>query len=280
VALGRSYLQEGRTTLAGAHLTQAHVLLRADPDPQIELEAVEALATLAYEEGRNQEAESLWERALALAKDDPAAFARCQIGLANRYLRSGDHERAHGLLEQALAASRGAADRILEGRVLNNIGLVHSWAGRHAEALRYYRAALELREGIGYTRGVVVNHHNIGDVHFHQGEHAKAWVAFERSRTIAEEIGWDRGVSLNDVFLAYLSSSNGGVDSILEATNRARTLGDAEVVATGLWLAGRWLAERGRGDEARTQLQAALTEAGRFELKPMVDVIEETLRRI
>jgi len=280
VALGRSLLQEGRTGLAGAHLTQARELLRSDPDPKIELETVEALATLAYEEGRNVEAEDLWQRALELAKDDPAAFARCQIGLANRYLRSGDHDRAQGLLEQALTTSRGAADRILEGRVLNNIGLLHSWAGRHTDALRYYRAALELREGIGYTRGVVVNHHNIGDVHFHQGDHAKAWVAFERSRAIAEEIGWDRGVSLNDVFLAYLSSSNGSVDAILAATERARTLGDAEVVATGLWLAGRWLAERGRDAEARAQLAAALTEAGRFELKPMVDVIRETLLQI
>jgi serine/threonine protein kinase/class 3 adenylate cyclase/tetratricopeptide (TPR) repeat protein len=280
VALGRSLLQEGRAEVASAHLTQARELLRIDPDPKIELETVEALATLAYEEGRNVEAEALWQRALELAKDDPAAFARCQIGLANRYLRSGDHDRAQELLEQALASSRAAADRILEGRVLNNIGLLHSWAGRHAEALRYYRAALELREGIGYSRGVVVNHHNIGDVHFHQGEHAKAWVAFERSRAIAEEIGWDRGVSLNDVFLAYLSSNNGGVDSILAATDRARTLGDAEVVATGLWLAGRWLSERGRDAEAKAQLAAAMTEAGRFELKPMVDVIQETLLQI
>jgi hypothetical protein len=51
-------------------------------------------------------------------------------------------------------------------------------------------------------------------------------------------------------------------------------------VATGLWLAGRWLAEHGREDEARTQFAAALAEATRFGLQPMVDVIQETLDRM
>jgi tetratricopeptide (TPR) repeat protein len=241
---------------------------------------VEASATLAYDRGRNEEAEALWQRALTLAGSDPAAVARCEIGLATRYLRSGDPDRARALLEQALVTSRSSGDRILEGRVLNNIGLVHSWAGRHAQALQYYRAALELREGIGYTRGVVINHHNIGDVHFHSGEYAKAAVAFERSRELAAEIGWERGVALNDVFLAYLDARRGRaeVDAILEATERARGFGDAEIVATGLWLAGRWLLETGRTEAAEAKLREALAEARRFGLQLMVDVLEETLR--
>ncbi|MEQ1503078.1 MAG: protein kinase [Myxococcota bacterium] len=282
VALGRSYLQTGRADLANAHLTQAREALRADPDPLIEREAVEASAMLAYDQGRNEQAETLWQRALALAEGDPAAQARCEIGLANRYLRSGEHDRARQLLERALGTVRGSGDRILEGRVLNNIGLVHSWAGRHHLALQYYRASLELREGLGYTRGVIVNHHNIGDVHFHSGDSAKAWVSFHRSRELAEEIGWDRGVALNDVYLAYLGAQHGraDVDAILAATERARGYGAVETVATGLWLAGRWLLESGRPDEAEQKLIEALVEARKFELQPMIEALEDTLREI
>ncbi|MCA9490099.1 MAG: tetratricopeptide repeat protein [Myxococcales bacterium] len=290
VALGRSYLQDGRPTMARAHLQQALAVLRFEPDPEVEREAYEASALLAFDQGRNEEAEELWQRALALAGSDPAAEARCRIGLANRHLRAGDHDKASELLERALVIARSSGDRILEGRVLNNFGLVHAWSGRTQEALRYYRAALELREGLGYARGVVVNHHNIGDVHFQAGDYARAWMSFQRSRELAEEVGWARGVALNDVFLAYLRSSSRtergaestseGAGAILSATQRARELGDGEIVVTGLWLAARWLMEAGRREQARAKATEALTAAKELGLQPMVGVLQDMLRRV
>ena len=53
-----------------------------------------------------------------------------------------------------------------------------------------------------------------------------------------------------------------------------------EIVATGLWLAGRWLLENDQPDAARHRLSEALAEARRFELQPMVDALEETLREL
>lgn len=278
VELGRCYLESGRHDLAGAHLGQARALLRIEPDPGLEQLALEASAGLAFETGRNDEAERLWNDALAHAADDPVARARCEIGLANRYLRVGRHDEATRLLSRALEAARSVGDRILEGRVLNNLGLLHSWAGRHEEALASYRRALEVREGIGYVRGVVINHHNVGDTHFQLGDLARAFVAFQRSQELADEMGWPRGVVLNEVYLAYIHATQGtsGVEGILEATERARALGDAEITTAGSWLAGRFLAEQGRDAEARAQLQQALADARRWELAPMVAMIQRT----
>ncbi len=279
VALGRGYVQQGRVALADAHLSQARVMLRNEDDPELEREALEASATLAYDQGQHDKAEELWEQAIDLARGDLVAVARCEIGLANRHLRGGDHERAQELLERALVTVREAGDRILEGRVLNNIGLLHAWAGHLDEALAFYRAALAVRQGIGYTRGVVINHHNIGDVHFQKGDPARAWVAFQRSRELASEVGWDRGVVLNDVYLAYLDANAGraGVDAIQAAAARARALGDQEVTTSGGWLAGRWLLEHDRIVEGRAQLHAALEDARRFDLQPMIELIEDSL---
>ncbi len=281
VELGRSYLQERRLDLADAHLSQARALLEIEDDPELEMEALEASAGLAFDRGSHAEAEALWERAIELADDDLVAVARCEIGLANRHLRMGDYGRAARLLERALVTARGAGDRILEGRVLNNIGLLRAWTGELEEALRYYRAALEVREGVGYTRGVVVNHHNIGDVHFQTGDYARAWVAFSRSRELASQIGWERGVVLNDVYLAYLDADAGRADvaPLLEATERAGRLGDPEVSTSGAWLAGRWLMAHGREEEATAQLESALQDARRLGLQPMVELIEEALAR-
>lgn len=280
--LGRSYAQRGKNRMANAHLGQARALVRFEDDVELQRETLEAAAGLAFDEGRNAEAEALWQEALQLAGDDAAARARCEIGLANRYLRCGEHAQAEPLLRSALQAARAAGDRILEGRVLNNIGLLHSWTGGLEKALEYYRKALEVREGIGYTRGIVVNHHNIGDTHFRAGDYARAWVAFERSRELAEEMGWPRGVVLNEIYLAHIDAIRGqaDVEPLLEAIERARALGDAEIATAGAWLAGRYLIEERRFDEARDQLERALGEARAWDLLPMAGLIEEMLEGI
>jgi len=76
-------------------------LVKSSPDLEVEREAVEGMAMLAFERGDNEEAErsgsGRWARG-----GDPAATARCGLGLAMRRLRAGDHVRAGDLLEQAL----------------------------------------------------------------------------------------------------------------------------------------------------------------------------------
>ncbi len=59
VALGRHYLQQGRESLADAHLSQAVAILRAEDDPELEREALEASAVLAFEQGQNDKAQRL-----------------------------------------------------------------------------------------------------------------------------------------------------------------------------------------------------------------------------
>jgi tetratricopeptide (TPR) repeat protein len=280
--LGRAYLERGRLVLSGAHLGQAQALLRIEPDRDLEQKASEWAAVLAFEQGKNAEAEALWQQALAHAIGDPAAEARCEIGLANRYLRNGRYDEAGPLLDRALIAVRSVDDRILEGRVLNNLGLMYSWAGKHQEALGCYRQSLEVREGMGYLRGVVVNHHNIADTHFQLGDWARAHVSFERSRDLARDMGWEHGISLNEVYLAYIEASqdNSDVTAILAATETARALGDAEITTTGGWLAGRFLAEQDRIPEARDQLERALDDARRWDLIPMIELIELTVKEL
>lgn len=277
--LGRSYLERGRTRLASAHLGQARAMLPLDDEPELELQILEASAMLAWESGKGEEAEGLWQAVLERASGEARVQARCWIGLANRWIRAGEHDRAQTALRTALKATRLAQDRILEGRVLNNIGLLYSWSNRHDDALFYYRRALEVREGIGYTRGVVINHHNVGDVHFQKGHWSRAHVAFARSRDLAERIGWDRGVALNDVYLAYIAAVRGEGDltALTAAKDRASACGDPEIATTGSWLLGRFMAESGQHAAARDQLGSALEDARRWGLVPMVKVIEAAL---
>ena len=276
IALGRHYLQKGPRTLARAHLDQAMALLRLEDDDELEREALEAAAALAFDEGRDDDATRLWQQAMATAKHDPITMARCLLGLATRTIRAGHLDQAEPLLAQALANARRAGDRILEGRVLNNQGLLHSWREDHDRALEFYRAALELRQSIGYTRGVAVNQHNLGDVHLRRGDRVRAAGAFARSRDLAQSLGWASLVTLNDIYLAYLGSDT--LQPILDATAKARALDDAEGVTAGGWLAGRWLAEHDDLDAARAHLHTALDDAQQHRFEPMAALIRRELQ--
>lgn len=279
LALGRRYLAEGKHRLASAHLSMARSMAGSEDDPKLELEAYEASAALALDQGRPDAAEELWRQVLECAADAPVLSARCQSGLATLWLRAGETDRAVPMLQSALTAARMARDRILEGRVLNNIGLVHSLRGEHDEALVYYRRALEVREGIGYTRGMVINHHNIGDVHFQRGSFLRAHVAFQRSHELATRTDWARGQVLNEVFLAYLDAHFGraSADRLEEVRVRARALEDPTTATTALWLRGRLHLEHDELDQAEAVLQAALDEAKVLGLAPVQTLVQRTL---
>ena len=136
-----------------------------------------------------------------------------------------------------------------------------------------------MREGIGYTAGVVINHHNIGDVHFSRGDLPKAWVAFSRSRELAEDMAWRRGVVLNDVYLGYIEATKGDVEGGLErikaAMKEAEGLGDTEISANGALMAGRLLLEHGRETEAAELLDLAHAQATEFGLNGLLGSIAE-----
>lgn len=276
--LGNSYMERGKLSLAKAHLGQAQALLKVERDPDLELQAAEALANLAHEEGRNEDAAALWDKALALATDE-ASRGRCLLGLASLQLRLGDTTPAADTLKQALDAARGAGDRILQGRVLNNLGLLHGALGQSEQALASFRQALAVRQGIAYSRGVMVNYHNIGDAYFEREEWGRAWVAFARSRELAEQMGWERGIALNDTYMGYIETLRGkrqeGMARMREASERAQSYADAEIESYGLWLQARALLDEGDVGAALPLVERAESVAASIGMAQMTARLSE-----
>ena len=226
----------------------------------------------------------LWSQALALADGDSSATVKALIGLSNGHLRTGDTPQAKALLERARRETRSSGDRIAEGRVLNNLGLVHVFNQEYDDALIAFHHALRVRESTGYSRGIVINHHNIGDVHFTRGDFAKAYSCFRRSQDLAHQMSWQVGVALNAVYLAYIDGirtlDEGGLARLGAATERARRLNDADIVLTGEWLTGRLLLELGRPSEALETLKRARAQAdGRHQLR-MARTLDALISRL
>ncbi len=265
LALGRVFTATGRTILASASLEQGLSETRMRNDPRLCAEFLSALAHLASEGGDYATAEAYLAEAMELAGDDPVTAALAQLGMANRYLRDDRPQQAWRYLQDARVLAEVSGDRILMGRIYNNLGTARHGLGDYAKALEYFRKALDTRRGSGYRHGLVINLHNIGDAHMRLGRLGRAHAAFLESRDIARQVGLERQVALNDVFIGYLAAlredTGSGLAQLRKATAAAERLEDPETVLRGHWLEGKVLREAGRDQAARAVLKKALEAA-------------------
>ncbi|MDP2311685.1 MAG: protein kinase [Pseudomonadota bacterium] len=266
LALGQIQAASGKSMMARAHLDAALGLVRRLRDVAGQVQCLEALGALALDEGRAEEGRALYEEGLRVAGDDRGLAARMLLGLASHALRRDDNVGALSLLRQALPYAESNGDRILLGRIVNNIGIAHFNEGRYHEALDEFRRALQVRQGLGYRFGEVVNLHNIGDAWVRIGDLARAYASFEQSRELARECGWERGMVMNDVFLAYLRGVRG--DDVTEAMEKAGAwaarLGDREMAVQARWLLARLLLSKRdpAGDRLLRTVESEAREAG------------------
>ncbi|MDP2309976.1 MAG: protein kinase [Pseudomonadota bacterium] len=277
VALGQIQAASGKSMMARAHLEAALALVRRLRDVPGQVQCLEALGGLALEEGRVDEGRAHYEEGLRVAGDDRGLAARMLLGLASHQLRRDDSPGALELLRQALPYAESTGDRILLGRIVNNIGIAHFNEGRYHDALEEFRRALQVRQGLGYRFGEVVNLHNIGDAWVRIGDLARAYASFEQSRELARECGWERGMVMNDVFLAYLRGVRGEdvTDALEKAGAWAARLGDREMAVQARWLLARlFLARRDpAADRLLRTVEVEAREAGLVGiLKEMAEV--------
>ncbi|MEM9556563.1 MAG: CHAT domain-containing tetratricopeptide repeat protein [Acidobacteriota bacterium] len=175
------------------------------------------------------------------------AELRNQLCLALQKL--GRWPAAQACAEEVLAAARGAGDRELEARVLNNLGGIAVNRGDPAAARRYFEAALEQRRALGdhFGEGAALN--NLGAFHRARGALDDARAAYRRALELFEtlENRYWQARTLNNFAYAHLTL--GDVDRAHDLLRRAlplrRAVDDRAGEATTLRNLARATAERG-----------------------------------
>ena len=265
LALGRVYAATGRIVLARASLEQGLAEARLQNDETAAAELLTTLAQLASRTGDYETAEAHLREALDRAGTEARAGATAHIGMGTRYIRDDLAEKAFDHLEEARRLAEESGDRILQGRVYNNLGIARMALGDLSGALSLFRRALDVRRGTGYRHGLVVNLHNIGDAHLRLGRLGRAHAAFLESRDVARQAGLEREVALNDIYLGYLAAlredGTSGLVQLRRATAAAVKHGDQESALRGQWLEGRVLKRLGAVPEAQDVLRRALSDA-------------------
>jgi len=275
VSLGHLYKYMGRAVLGRASYESARSLALGvvgeaglDGAPswrrEVAVDALNGLGSLALEQGEMKWGQSLLEDARRIAGSDDLLSARTLATLAMREIRNGEYEAAMAQLEEAKERAERAGDPLLLGRILNNLGTIHSDADRFDEALEFYQAALRIREGLDYRMGAVINLHNIGDVHFRTGDSARAWAAFKRSRDLASASGFDHGVIMNEAYMAFLDGQRGAQDAekrLIEVASKADKFAHSETRVNARLLLGRHRLADGNADGAREVWQEGVKVA-------------------
>jgi predicted ATPase/class 3 adenylate cyclase/tRNA A-37 threonylcarbamoyl transferase component Bud32 len=260
---GRVGAEIDQSAIAGEYLSQAQEIAARLEDDELLTDADEQMARWALDHGDFAAAKVALNRALKMARgrEDNVRVARILGSLGAYYMKAGDHDLSERTLLKARDLAMTTDDKILQGLLLDNLGLLYIQVERFEEALDCYRAACEIRKGIEYRRGVIVNLHNIGDVYFRMGVYARAYQYFAESMEAAEANDWDKGQAMNLVYLGYLQALRGEFDegekALRDGIERALACSDRDTAAQGKVFLARVLTRRGDVDRAREVLVEA-----------------------
>jgi non-specific serine/threonine protein kinase len=181
----RGYLTEGARWLRDA------LAIQGDATLVVRAKALNAAGNLALDHGEYDDAERLYEEALALRREmgDPLSIAGSLSNLGVVARQKGDYAKAVELYEQALALFRedGNIDNI--AGVLDNLGFVVQCMGDYDRAESLYHEALELFDQEDDAGGIALVYNNLGEVSLCRNDYTRAAAYFRDAVDVARQVG-------------------------------------------------------------------------------------------
>jgi tetratricopeptide (TPR) repeat protein len=233
-------------------------------------------AVTAFNDGRYDEAVSLWEQALPLYKKsgdtEHEAMVLNNIGLVNFYTRQYDE--AVGYFKQALAIDRKREISRDVATDLQNLGLAYFRLGEYNPALSAFKESAAVFDTIGDINGTAANLQQSGLTEFALGEYAEAGRYFITASDLHRGVRDRKGyaidlMGLGDTYAA-LDRFDKALENYEEALKVREVLGEVEpYVATRIRIA-RAFADNGRYDEALEYLKQAQKDAKEAKSDPLM----------
>ncbi|CAH2093836.1 unnamed protein product [Euphydryas editha] len=218
--------------------------------------------------GNLQQALVCLEKRLVVSHELGAAEAKAQAygELGALHVALNNLEQAVSCLEHQKNIAKELNNQIMEAEACHALGGAHHARGDHAAAVRQHRAELELAHCLGLTHLQARACGGLGAAHAALGAHAEAARWHEARLRHATAAGDARGRShaLADLGRAHLAMGACGsaVSYLRQALAATEGLADADEEARVRHRLGFALWASGELEEAKEQLQAALTVLG------------------
>lgn len=211
---GRSHDKAGRLDQAIASYQEAIELARCEMDRAVLAEALRRKAVVHHRRNETEVARELcqWSYDKAVELGDRTLAGEALNALGGFRMQLGELDEARAVFLDALRLA--LSDNSLRARVHQNLGILASIQGDHAQAMDHYQLSLDAFEQAGDERGSAIAHHNLGLIASNRGELAEAEASLSRSAVIAEKI--------EDVHLEGLCWLN-----LAAVAHKAQQFGDA-----------------------------------------------------
>jgi tetratricopeptide (TPR) repeat protein len=141
---------------------------------------------------------------------DPARIAEALLALSAVHQRTGQHQAALPLAEEAATIHRSLANRRGEAESLDQIGLAHQCTARSREALAYFQEAQLLYHAAADLRGEADARSHAGIASWHLGRYREALDQLGLALALYRELGDRRGEAkaLNNLGRIHLCSGH------------------------------------------------------------------------
>ena len=199
----------------------------------LDLDALVERSTALARAGLHDESLRAVEELVSAAKtrygEPRLPHASALVRKGNLLLQFARPDDAGAAFEQALLNYRAISGKTSAvATVLNNLGLQRHWIGRHDEAVRYYREALELAETAAQRDDLVIadSLNNLGHVCRYLGRNSEAVPLLERALKLRESRLEPTGPSIGQILqnLASARESQGDYVAAEKDLRRAHAI--------------------------------------------------------
>lgn len=256
--LGNIDTQEVTPTEVPTQLVQTNPQL-------IEADRLLDQGTQYFNQGRLQDALTIWEQALAryraLADRQGEAAALGSIG--NAYYFQGQYDRAMEGYQQSLAIARDLGNRQGEAVALGGLGNTYYALGQYDRAIEAHQQSLALKQALGNRPGEATSWGNLGLVYYALGQYDQAIEAYQQALVIARDLGnrYVEANALGNLGMVYydLGQYEQALGLQQQQLEIAQAIGDRQGEANAFSRLGTTLGGLGQYDRAVEAYQRSLT---------------------
>lgn len=211
--------------MAGRRLLVDGLATAPDAPAAIRARALNCIGTLAWRQGRLDEARAACEESLRLYLEvgDQVGSASALSALGSIATDSGDFRTARALLSEAFAARQAQSDLRGVAVTLNNIALLEWGEGNLERASAALTEALKYRRQMGDSHGTAIAQNNLGLIAIELQNYDGALVLLEEACEAFTACG-DRAAHAQALIaLGDAHYYQGGLDAARRLYNRARS---------------------------------------------------------
>lgn len=267
VQLGWVSLREKDFLAALEYVQQSLSYYQSEKDDLGELQALSLLGSIWSKQGNNQEAKTVFDKALILCRrtENPRLMVTILNRLGDLACYDGQYEIAVAQFNECLGITQRLNDRYNQAILLNNLGTIyHVWKD-YPRAQEYYQNSLEICSEIGDQDGKALALNNLGELATLQGDYPAAIQHSKNALQIAEQLQeyWTIIVCLNSLGEIHckMGTLEKSRDYLLHAIELAVNINALDLVARVSVNAGRVFQLLGDQKKAIALLQASLAHS-------------------